>query len=62
MLSVQPIDVSLALGLTIGDSEVVGAFANCLFQIWHGMGVLLTKEINLGGAKLFVNRSGMRFD
>src|SRR5215831_15295207 len=36
-LGIQPMDVSLALGLTIGDPEVVGAFANCLFQIWHGI-------------------------
>ena len=28
-------DIRLALGLTIGDPELVGAFANCLFQIWH---------------------------
>src|SRR5215831_11783608 len=28
-------DVRLALRLTIGDPEVVGAFANCLFQFWH---------------------------
>jgi hypothetical protein len=36
-LSIQPIDIGLALGLTIGDPEVVGTFANCLFQILHGL-------------------------
>src|SRR5258705_6303621 len=34
--SAQPINVRVALGLTIGDPEVVGTFANCLFQVWHG--------------------------
>jgi hypothetical protein len=28
--------------LTIGDPEVVGAFAKCLFQIWHG--IFLTND------------------
>ena len=36
-LSIEPIDVRLALGLTIGDPEVVGTFADGLFQIWHGI-------------------------
>ena len=35
--SFWPIDVRLALGATIGDPEVVGTFANGLFQIWHGI-------------------------
>jgi hypothetical protein len=43
VLSIQPIDVRLAVGLTIGDPEVVSPFANCLFQIWHG--ILLTMDI-----------------
>jgi hypothetical protein len=30
-------DFGLSVGLTIGDPEVVGALANCLFQIWHGI-------------------------
>jgi hypothetical protein len=30
-------DFRLSVGLTIGDPEVVGALANCLFQIWHGI-------------------------
>jgi hypothetical protein len=29
--------------LTIGDPEVVGTFANCLFHIWHG--ILLANEV-----------------
>jgi len=36
-LSIEPINVRPALGLTIGDPEVVGTFANGLFQIWHGI-------------------------
>jgi hypothetical protein len=27
----------MAIGLTIGNPEVVGTFANGLFQIWHGI-------------------------
>src|SRR6266481_7907707 len=34
-LSIQPIDVRLALRLTIGAPEIVGSFANCLVQVWH---------------------------
>jgi len=30
-------DFRLTVGLTIGEPEVVGAFANCFFQIWHGI-------------------------
>lgn len=30
-------DFRLSVGLTIGDPEVVGALANCLFLIWHGI-------------------------
>jgi hypothetical protein len=33
--SIQPMNVRLALRLTIGDPEVVGTFANFLFQAWH---------------------------
>jgi hypothetical protein len=29
--------------LTIGHPKVVGAFANCLFQIWHG--ILLANDV-----------------
>src|SRR5947207_15972793 len=36
-LSVQPIDVGLAVGLTVGDPEVVGPFANGFFQVRHGL-------------------------
>src|SRR6476646_10363040 len=43
VLSIQPIDVRLALGLTIGDPEVVGTFANRLIQIWHR--VLLANDV-----------------
>jgi hypothetical protein len=34
-LSIEPIDVRLALGLTVGDPEVAGTFANGHFQIWQ---------------------------
>ena len=36
-LSIEPIDIRLTFGLTIGDPEVIGTFANGLFQIWHGI-------------------------
>jgi hypothetical protein len=30
-------DFRFSVGLTIGDPEMVGALANCFFQIWHGI-------------------------
>ena len=43
LLGNQPVDVRRALRLTIGHPKVVGAFANCLFQIWHG--ILLANDV-----------------
>jgi len=49
--------VRLALRLTIGDPEVVGTFANCLFQIWRG--ILLANDVPSAGKVLLPKVNGI---